>query len=75
MRRILFILLALAAASATAGQATNQFLPEIPAGYYVQSYDDCGVAGSQPHVSLKDCYLWTFAASDTDAGPKERSPQ
>ena len=29
--------------------------------------------GRQPHVLMKDCYLWTFNTSDTDAGLKERS--
>ena len=53
--------------------AVNQFLPGIPDGYYLQEYDDCGVEGRQPHVLMKDCYLWTFNTSDTDAGLKERS--
>lgn len=52
---------------------TNQFLAAIPEGYSLQEYDDCGVEGRQPHVVMKDCYLWTFATSDTDAGLKERS--
>jgi beta-galactosidase len=73
MRPNPFILLALAAWSAAAAQPTNQFLSAIPEGYYLQTYDDCGVADRQPHVSMKDCYLWTFATSDADAGPKERS--
>lgn len=65
---------ALAAFQVSAAEAgTNQFLPAIPQGYYLQEYDDCGVEGRQPHVLMKDCYLWTFATSDTDAGPKERS--
>ena len=65
------VLAALPAMAADAG--TNQFLPAIPNGYYLQEYDDCGVEGRQPHVVMKDCYLWTFATSDTDAGLKERS--
>jgi hypothetical protein len=73
MRQNPFIVLALAAWPAAADQSTNQFLSAIPEGYYLQTYDDCGVAERQPHVSMKDCYLWTFAPSDTDAGPKERS--
>jgi hypothetical protein len=52
---------------------TNQFLPAIPDGYYLQEYDACGVEGYQPHVLMKDCYLWTFTTSDTDAGLKEHS--
>lgn len=53
---------------------TNQFLPRIPNGYFLQSYDDCGVPGRQPHVAmLKDNYIWTFQTSDTDAPLKERS--
>jgi beta-galactosidase len=71
---ILLALLPLAAAfAAEADSGTNQFLPVIPEGYYLQEYDDCGVEGRQPHVRMQDCYLWTFATSDTDAGPKERS--
>src|ERR1039458_9494895 len=74
MRTILLSLLTLAAVPATAADTTtNQFLPAIPEGYSLQEYDDCGVEGRQPHVVMKDCYLWTFATSDTDAGPKERS--
>jgi hypothetical protein len=56
-----------------ADSTTNEFLPAIPEGYYLQEYDDCGVEGRQPHVVMKDCYLWTFNTSDTDAGLKERS--
>ena len=52
---------------------TNQFLAAIPEGYHLLEYDDCGVEGRQPHVQMKDCYLWTFSLSETDAGPKERS--
>jgi beta-galactosidase len=66
-----FALAALPAGAADAG--TNQFLPTVPQGYYLQEYDDCGVEGRQPHVLMKDCYLWTFNTSDTDAGLKERS--
>ena len=74
MRTILFSLLTLAAVLAAATDSTtNQFLPAIPIGYYLQEYDDCGVDGRQPHVVMKDCYLWTFNTSDTDAGLKERS--
>ena len=56
-----------------AESSTNPFLPAIPEGYYLQEYDDCGVEGRQPHVVMKDCYLWTFNTSDTDAALKERS--
>src|ERR1035441_4300924 len=74
MRTILLSLLTLAAVPATAADTTtNQFLPAIPGDYYLQEYDDCGVEGRQPHVVMKDCYLWTFNTSDTDAGLKERS--
>jgi hypothetical protein len=48
--------LALAAES-----STNQFLPAIPQGYYLQEYDDCGVEGRQLRVQMNDCYLWTYA--------------
>ena len=66
-----FALAALPIAAADVG--TNQFLAAIPQGYSLHEYDDCGVEGHQPHVVMKDCYLWTFATSDTDAGLKERS--
>ncbi len=66
-----FILAALPLEAADAG--TNQLLPAIPEGYHLQEYDDCGMEGRQPHVLMKDCYLWTFNTSDTDAGLKERS--
>lgn len=29
--------------------------------------------GRQPHVLMKDCYLWTFGTTDTEADIKERS--
>src|ERR1035437_5085264 len=74
MRAILFSLFASAMLLAGAADVTtNQLLPAIPEGYYLQEYDDCGVEGRQPHVLMKDCYLWTFNTSDTDAGLKERS--
>ena len=70
----LAILFALATRLALGADSTaNQFLPAVPEGCYLQEYDDCGVEGRQPHIVMKDCYLWTFATSDTDAGPKERS--
>jgi hypothetical protein len=70
----LVLLFALATRLALAAEpSTNQFLQAMPDGYYLQEYDDCGVEGRQPHVVMKDCYLWTFATSDTDAGLKERS--
>ena len=74
MRAICFGLFMWAALLAPAADpATNQFLPAIPEGYRLQAYDDCGIEGRQPHVQMRDCYLWTFNTSDTDAGPKERS--
>jgi beta-galactosidase len=74
MRTILFSLFASITFLARAADSnTNQFLPAVPEGYFLQEYDDCGVAGRQPHVVMKDCYLWTFNTSDTEAGLKERS--
>jgi len=74
VRTTLIILFASAALQTRATESnTNQFLPAIPEGYSLQEYDDCGVEGRQPHVLMKDCYLWTFNLSDTDAGLKERS--
>lgn len=71
MHRILFICLGLLASGLVA--LADNVLTAIPAGYHLQAYDDCGVAGRQPHVLMKDCYFFTFSTSDTDAGPKERS--
>lgn len=45
----------------------------VPKGYNLYAYDDCGVAGRQPHIDLADCYNFTFALSDTDADLKARS--
>src|ERR1035437_495737 len=74
MRAFLFILFAsVTLVTGATDASTNQFLSAIPQGYYLQEYDDCGVEGRQPHVVMKDCYLWTFNTSDTDAGLKERS--
>jgi hypothetical protein len=74
MRAIFLSLFASGALLAGAADSTtNQFLAAIPQGYSLQEYDDCGVESRQPHVVMKDCYLWTFATSDTDAGLKERS--
>lgn len=66
----------LATVSALAASDSNtptMVLPAIPEGFFLRAYDDCGVADRQPHVLTNDCYLWTFATSDTEAGPKERS--
>ncbi len=74
MRTICFGPLVLKALVAVAAAAdTTPFLPAVPDGYFLQAYDDCGVAARQPHVLMKDCYLWTFDTSDTEAGLKERS--
>jgi beta-galactosidase len=74
MRPVLFSLFVSSTWLALAADADiNQFLPAVPQGYYLQEYDDCGVEGRQSHVVMKDCYLWTFNTSDTDAGLKERS--
>jgi beta-galactosidase len=74
MRTVCFgwVLLKAILAVATGADA-NPFLPAVPEGDFLQAYDDCGVAARQPHVLMKDCYLWTFNTSDTDAGLKERS--
>jgi hypothetical protein len=74
MRTICFGLLVLKAlVPVAAGADADPFLPAVPEGFCLQAYDDCGVAARQPHVLMKDCYLWTFNTSDTDAGLKERS--
>ena len=74
MRAIFLTLLTCANLLAAATDpGTNSFLGAVPEGYFLQTYDDCGVEGRQPHVQMQDCYLWTFGTSDTDAGLKERS--
>ena len=45
----------------------------VPAGYSLCAYDDCGVAGRQPHVDMADCYFFTFSTSDNDADFRARS--
>ena len=73
MREILLSLTLLAAQLTARADTPNPYLPAIPEGCQLQVYDDCGVAGRQPHVLMQDCYLWTFNLSDTDAGVRERS--
>ena len=74
MRTVGFCLLVLKGMFTVAAAAdTKQFLPAVPDGYFLQAYDDCGVAARQPHVLMGGCYLWTFQTNDTDAGLKERS--
>ena len=74
MRFFCFLLLWCGAVLNLAADArTNAFLPAIPSGYFLHSYDDCGMVGRQPHVQMTDAYFFTFATSDTDAGIKERS--
>jgi hypothetical protein len=72
MRALCLVLLFSKALPAFAS-GVDSFLPAVPANYFLQAYDDCGVAERQPHVLMKDCYLWTFNTSDTEAGLKERS--
>jgi hypothetical protein len=69
----LILLLGQSLLTVASGAETNSFLPAMPKGYFLQDYDDCGVADRQPHVVMKDCYLWTFNTSDTKASLKERS--
>lgn len=39
---------------------------EIPPGYTLQYYDDCGVKGRQPHVPADTCYTLPGLSEDTD---------
>jgi hypothetical protein len=55
------------------GPAPNYVLEAIPEGYQLQEYDDCGVAGRQPHVNMTGSYLYTFNPSDCAGTPNERS--
>lgn len=75
LARVLCVCLLLLKATMPAAGATdtNGFLPDIPAGYFLHSYDDCDVPARQPHVQMADCYIWTFQTTDTDASLKERS--
>ena len=45
----------------------------VPAGYYLNTYDDCGMIDRQPHVDMTDCYNFTFGTWDNDADPISRS--
>ncbi len=56
-----------------AGGASQPVLDEVPAGYSLHAYDDCGIEDRQPHVLMQDSYCWTFNTSDTDADLKSRS--
>ena len=51
----------------------DQFLENMPDGYLLHAYDDCGIPERQPHVDMTDSYCWTFNTSDTDADLKSRS--
>lgn len=46
-------------------------ISEIPAGYSLQYYDDCGVAGRQPHVRRAENYL--FPKNQLNADERARS--
>lgn len=58
---------------AQGGQPMSYVVDSIPSGYHLYAYDDCGVAGRQPHVDMSDCYFFTFSTGDTDADAKSRS--
>ena len=70
-----FILIACVSGSSLVG---TQGLPDrritaIPTGYSLMAYDDCGVAGRQPHVDMADSYFFTFQTTDNDADLKSRT--
>jgi hypothetical protein len=44
---------------------------EIPAGYHLQAYDDCGVIGHQPHVSGDACHV--FGEGEVAADERART--
>jgi hypothetical protein len=48
-------------------------LDAVPRGYRLHAYDDCGVAERQPHVQMKDSYLYTLPTEATKADLKSRS--
>ncbi len=74
MRFVLYIiLLGMVVKPATGGESMSYLIDSIPQGYYLYTYDDCGMEGRQPHVSMDDSIIWTFNTSDTDADLKQRS--
>jgi len=49
-------------------------LAKVPEGYTLQAYDDCGVAGLQPHLQVVgDTYLFTYGTHDNDGDLRARS--
>jgi hypothetical protein len=48
-------------------------LDAAPQGYCLHAYDDCGVAERQPHVQMKDSYLYPLPTEATKADLKSRS--
>ena len=73
MRTLTAILLILTMRTPLFADGGPLMLDSIPEGYYLHSFDDCGIAGRQPHVLMDDTYMWTFNTSDTDADLKQRS--
>lgn len=70
----LLILLSVGVRADSGDKKPDYRIDAIPDGYSLYEYDDCGVAGRQPHIDLTDCYNFTFANSDTDdADLKSRS--
>lgn len=60
-------------ASAQGGTPMSCVIDSIPQGYHLYAYDDCGVAGRQPHVDMADCYFFTFSTKDAKADIKSRT--
>src|ERR1041384_520111 len=57
--------------SASAAVESEYVLGEIPAGYHLQAYDDCGVGGHQPHALTPD--LHTFEPDRVQADERART--
>lgn len=73
-RHALLLLAVLATGIMAYGEPEMSYrIDRIPESHSLYAYDDCGVEGRQPHVQMKDCILWTFNTSDTNADLKSRS--
>jgi hypothetical protein len=72
---LLFLLAGLAMVpsvlAADTPEASGSELSEMPAGYTLQYYDDCGVRGRQPHVPLN--MMHTFPPEAVKADEKDRT--
>ena len=47
-------------------------LKEMPKGYFLQTFDDCGFSGRMPHVPT-DAYRYTFPEGSVNASLRDRT--